>query len=317
MQGLRAYQRASRLIDAYERPVYSQCGAARLLRIGDALESGHAAVILIPSLINPPHILDMGREMSLARYLEARGHDPWLVDWGTPAPEEREMDLGNHITQRLLPLLDALDQPFILVGYCLGGTIALAAAQHKAPAAVVTIAAPWRFDRYTDEDRAVIAKLWADAQPLCERLGYVPMEILQSGFWALDTARTVRKYAAFADMEAGSEGAIAFMAVEDWANDGPPLTYAAARELFEDLYAANHTGDARWTVGGRAIDLAALTCPSLSIRSATDRIVPASASPLLRDNHETALGHVGMIVSRRAPAMIWLRLSQWLSDNGG
>ena len=38
LQGLRAYQRASRLIDAYERPVYSQCGAARLLRIGDCID---------------------------------------------------------------------------------------------------------------------------------------------------------------------------------------------------------------------------------------------------------------------------------------
>lgn len=273
--------------------------------------------MLIPSLINPPHILDMAGESSLLRYLAEQGHDPWLVDWGTPADDDRNLDLGGHIMERLLPLIAQIDRPVILVGYCLGGTMALAAAGPAGAQAVATIASPWHFSTYPQEDRALIGRLWADAQPLCQRLGYMPMEVLQSGFWALDPTRTVRKYAAFADMEPGSAAHLAFLAVEDWANDGPPLTYAAARELFEDLYGADLTGAGEWIVGGQPIDLAGLPCPSLSIRSVTDRIVPAAAAPGLVERYDSALGHVGMIVSRRAPQHIWLRLSQWLSENGG
>lgn len=275
------------------------------------------ATVLIPSLINPPHILDMAGESSLARYLAEQGHDPWLIDWGTPEAEDRDLDLGHHITQRLLPLIAQIGGPVILIGYCLGGTMALAAAAPAQAKAVATIASPWHFSAYPEGDRALIVRLWTEAKPLCTQLGYMPMEVLQSGFWALDPTRTVRKYAAFADMEPGSDAHQAFLAVEDWANDGPPLTYAAARELFEDLYGADSTGTGNWSIGGKAIDLATLPCPSFSIRSMTDRIVPATAAPGLAERHDSALGHVGMIVSRRAPQQIWLRLSQWLSENGG
>ena len=57
--------------------------------------------------------------------------------------------------------------------------------------------------------------------------------------------------------------------------------------------------------------------PSFSIQSSGDRIVPAAAAPRLRQCHELALGHVGMIVSRKAPEQIWSLVSEWLSNNGG
>lgn len=295
----------------------AQCGAARLLHLGTAQNTDRPAIILIPSLINPHHVLDLAEESSLARYLAAQGHDPWLLDWGAPCAEDSTLGLTDHIEHRLLPMLRSIGKPVILIGYCLGGTMALAAAQCLRAEALVTIAAPWHFDRYPAEDLKVIDTLWREARPLCERLGYVPMEVLQSGFWALDPVRTIRKYAAFADMEDGSDAQRAFLAVEDWANEGAPLTFAAARELFEDLYAANASGAGHWTVGGEIIQPDVLNCPSLSIRSATDKIVPASASPSLTEDRISSLGHVGMIVSSKAPEQIWQPLSQWLSAHGG
>ncbi|MEZ5712230.1 MAG: alpha/beta fold hydrolase [Sphingobium sp.] len=275
-------------------------------------------MVLVPSLVNPPYILDLAKNMSLAGYLQQQGHDVWLVDWGHPAPEDAGLGLGGHIEKRLLPLLDSIGAPPILVGYCLGGTLSLAAAQlRRDTAAVAAIAAPWDFDHYPVQSRETIVSLWQKAKPLCEKLGYVPMEVLQSGFWALDTARTIRKYAAFADMEEGSAAEQAFIAVEDWANMGAPLTYAAARDLFELLYEGNLTGKGQWTIGGQPISPAMLQCPALIVRSTTDKIVPADASPKLAEQHDSGLGHVGMIVSKKAPAEIWTLLSQWLSNQGG
>lgn len=288
-----------------------------MLHLGTATKGKQPAVILIPSLVNPHIILNLNERISFARFLAAQGHDPWLVDWGMPSPADAALDLAGHIEQRLLPMLRSIQRPLILVGYCLGGTLALAAARIADARAVVTIAAPWHFDRYPQKDIDQISALWRDARPLCQRLGYAPMEVLQSGFWALDPIRTIQKYAAFADMEDGSDEQHAFLAVEDWANEGAPLTFAAARELFEDLYGANRTGTGGWSVGGKPVDPAALPFPSLSLCSTTDKIVPAAASTVLADNRKSALGHVGMIVSRKAPQQIWLPLSQWLSAQGG
>ena len=125
----------------------------------------------------------------------AAGHDAYLVDWGAPEGADASLGLDRHVTERLLPLLAALPRPPILVGYCLGGSLALGAAALVPTAAIATIAAPWRFSHFPAADLELIASLWSGAKAMCQRIGYVPMEVLQSGFWAMDPARTIRKFA--------------------------------------------------------------------------------------------------------------------------
>jgi polyhydroxyalkanoate synthase len=115
-------------------------------------------------------------------------------------------------------------------------------------------------------------------------------------------------------LASGSEKARAFVTLEDWANDGPPLPGAAARELFEDFSAHDLPGTGAWRVGGRTIDPAALPCPALHIRSTTDRIVPAASAPPGGHRVELALGHVGMIVGGRAREALWEPLDAWVSN---
>ena len=313
--GLRKYQTASRPPPPPEPEVFASQGSAKLLRYGS--KNGCAPVVFVPSLINPPQVLDLSEGRSMLRHMAAAGHDAYLVDWGHPTAEDAMLGLDAHVAKRLLPMIAALPRPPILVGYCLGGSLALGAAAVREVAAVATIAAPWEFDGFPQADRDLIASLWRGAKPTSERLGYVPMEVLQSGFWAMDPGRTIRKYAAFASMEPGSEAERAFLAVEDWANGGPPLTFAAGRDLFENFYAANASGLSQWHIDGSLANPAKLACPTLSIRSATDRIVPASAAPDLAEGFTLNLGHVGMIVGGSARDLLWNPLSRWLSTHGG
>ncbi|EAT09124.1 Poly-beta-hydroxybutyrate polymerase [Sphingomonas sp. SKA58] len=315
LAGLRKYQNADRPpVRNAGRPV-AHAGSARLLQYG--AQSDRFPVVFIPSLINPPHVLDLSERRSLLRHMVAAGHDAYLVDWGAPDGADASLGLDGHVTERLLPLLAALPRPPILVGYCLGGSLALGAAALVPTAAVATIAAPWRFSHFPAADLELIASLWSGAKAMCQRIGYVPMEVLQSGFWAMDPARTIRKFADFADAESASDAEQAFLAVEDWANEGPPLTYAAGRDLFESFYAGDAPGRGQWRIGHMTVDPQALTCPTLSIRSTTDRIVPAAASPHLREARSLSLGHVGMVVGSRAPELLWQPLSHWLSSHGG
>lgn len=314
-QGLRKYQSASRPAPPPAPKVFAEAGVAKLLHYGS--DNGRAPVVFVPSLINPPQVLDLSEGRSMLRHMAAAGHDAYLVDWGHPVAQDAALGLDGHVSDRLLPMIAALPRPPILVGYCLGGSLALGAAALREVQAVATIAAPWRFDGFPDADRELIASLWRGAKATSERLGYVPMEVLQSGFWAMDPSRTIRKYAAFLSAEPGSDAERAFLAVEDWANGGPPLTFAAGRDLFEQFYAANASGLLQWRIGDRVVDPASLSCPTLSIRSATDRIVPASAAPDLAEGFTLNLGHVGMIVGGSAVPLLWEPLSRWLSSHGG
>lgn len=313
--GLRRYQQALRPPAPPAMPCVATAGPARLLRYG-AQQDKHP-VVFVPSLINPPQVLDLSESRSMLRHISAAGHDAYLIDWGAPGPEDAMLGLDGHVTDRLLPLLAALTRPPILVGYCLGGTLALGAAALRPFPAVATVATPWRFDGFPQADRDLVTGLWDKAKATCERLGYVPMEVLQSGFWAMDPARTIRKYAAFADADPGSDAERAFLAVEDWANGGAPLTHAAGRDLFESFYGANASGSGAWRIDGQPVDPTALTCPTLSIVSTSDRIVPAAAGPALADQRSLSLGHVGMVVGGRAQSSLWEPLSRWLSSHGG
>jgi polyhydroxyalkanoate synthase len=260
-------------------------------------------------------VLDLAPGNSLMAYLAGHGLDVHLVDWGSPTAGDSGLDLAGHVTERLVPMLAELGAPALLVGYCLGGTIAAAAASVAPSAGLVTIAAPWHFSGIDEESRATVAALWKGAEPACRRLGYVPMEVLQAGFWRLDPARTIRKYAGFADFDPASPTALAFMAVEDWANAGAPLTYAAGKSLFEQLYAVDMTGNGKWRIGGTTAVSRPAGLPTLAIASAADLIVPAAASPEADERWTLELGHVGMIVSRKAPQALWQPLAAWLASH--
>ena len=312
MAGLAAYQAAPRPPAPPPRPVLASAGRATL-RDHRGVTAGGPPILFVPSLINPPRVLDLSPGNSLTGWLAARGHAVFLVDWGDPDPADRHLDIAAHVTDRLLPLIAALPAPPVLVGYCLGGTMALAASLLAPVAGLALIAAPWRFSGFTDAARADVADLWTAAEPACDRLGLVPMEVLQTGFWRLDPRRTLDKYARFAALPPDSEAAAAFVALEDWSNQGAPLTYAAGRELFDDLYDADLPGTGRWRVGGRTIDPAALACPGIEFASAGDRIVPAASGAMLRDGRILGAGHVGMVVGSRAREQLWQPLADWLS----
>jgi len=305
LAGLRRYQEADRAPPAPPRPAVAELLGATLRDYGGT----GPPVLFVPSLINPPSILDLP-ERSLLEWLAAQGQvRPLLLDWGWDVEARSALSVAGHVGQVLLPLIAELGEKPALVGYCLGGTMALAAAAASGAPAVAAIAAPWRFAGFPDESRAMIARLWQGSAETSRTLGCLPMEVLQSAFWSLDPARTVAKFEAFADMEEGSAEARAFVTLEDWANDGPPLPHSAAVELFEDFFGADVTGRGSW----RLADPAALHCPFLDIVSTSDRIVPAASATGAGDRLELAQGHVGMVVGGRARKALWEPLADWLS----
>jgi len=311
LAGLRAYQQAPRLPRPPALPVVATVGRAVVRDYGG---SG-PPVLFVPSLINPPHVLDLAADNSLLRWLAAQGVRPLLIDWGNPTGTDREMSVAGHVEALLLPLIEALGEPVTLAGYCLGGTMALAAAALGRARALVLIAAPWRFAGFPGDGRQALAGSWDRAAPTAEALGVLPMEVLQANFWQLEPARTITKFERFARLDPTSPEARAFVILEDWANDGPPLTLAAARELLVDFFGADLSGRGAWRVGGRAIDPGELPCPALDIVSTTDRIVPAASAAGVGERLTLDLGHVGMVVGSRARTSLWEPLARWLSTS--
>jgi polyhydroxyalkanoate synthase len=312
LAGLRAYQAAKRPAPPPPMPIVARAGRATLRDHGGE----GRPVLFVPSLINAPDVLDLLPDISLMRWLATQGVRPLLLDWGTPSPDERDLGIADHVETMLLPLLEEIGPDAALAGYCLGGTMALAAAAIRAPASLTLIAAPWHFAGFPDAARQGLGDLWEQARPMADAMGHMPVEVLQTAFWRLDPRRTVEKFVAFGSGTRSPEATRLFVALEDWANGGAPLTPAAGRELAEDFFYDDLPGAGRWQVAGKRIDPATLKCPLLDIVSTTDRIVPA-ASAVSTTGVGTAMtlmqGHVGMIVGGRARQSLWSPLAQWLA----
>jgi polyhydroxyalkanoate synthase len=300
LEGVRRYQTHPYGRALPEPPVLARAGPARLLDYG----GDGPATVFVPSLVNPPTVLDLAEGRSLLRWLSGQGVRPLLIDWGA-VPHGG--DLAAHVDEVVAPLVAAVGEPVALAGYCLGGTLALRAAARLPVTALALIATPWDFAGYPEERRAAIASAWAGLRPMAEALGAVPMDLLQPLFWAMDPAGTIAKYTNLTHM---SDGDVAtFAALEDWANDGPPLGLSAATYCFERLFGANDSGEGRF-----GVDPAALAVPVLNIVSTRDRIVPAAAAPAFGTRLGLDLGHVGMIVGGRARAELWEPLARFLSQ---
>jgi polyhydroxyalkanoate synthase len=291
LAGLAAYERADRTHVQPKRPIVFRMGRSVLRDCGGE----GPPVVLIPSLINPPHILDLDPDVSLADAIAAMGRSVLLLDWG-PARDRASLSVSDHVEQLLVPLLGQIDGPAALIGYCLGGTMAIAAANLIAAERLVTLATPWDFSRYPPDGLAAIADLWGHSKVAAHNLDALPMEVLQSAFWSLDPQRTVAKFAKFAVLDPEGPDARRFVALEDWANEGEPLPVPAARELIEDFFGANLPGSSTWRVSGRPVN-DGLSIPILHCSASNDRITPAEAAPNgVGQTVRLNAGHVGMIV---------------------
>lgn len=267
------------------------------MRIGPAALRDHGGsgrpALLVPSLINPPRILDLDEQVSLTAAIARMGRRVLLLDWGK-AEGRAGLSVAAHVEDLLIPLLRSIGEPVALIGYCLGGTMAIAAANLVPCERVVTLAAPWNFSRYPESSCSALQDMWRHSEAASREFGALPMEVLQASFWSIDPERTVRKFAEYASLDPASPEARRFVELEEWANEGEPLPYPAAKELIEDLFGRDLSGSGEWIVGAQAVS-DKLASPTLHFTAERDLIAP----PATVANGEVvaiSTGHVGMIV---------------------
>jgi polyhydroxyalkanoate synthase len=328
--GVLAYQRHDIHRTLVDPPAVWREGNTRLLDYGatnrGSRKRGARAVLVVPSLINRWEVLDLTEEKSLLRAMAAAGLRPYLVDWGTPGDEERGFDTTAYVArlERAVGFVAkrARRAPAVL-GYCMGGTltVALAARKPRRVAGLALLAAPWDFHA----DRTGHAFLLSTGPllaQLADRVGELPVDILQTLFWSLDPWLAVKKFGRFLGMDQQGEHAKEFVLLEDWLNGGAPLAGPTARECLVDWYGDNTPGSNKWVVGGRRIVPAKIKVPSLVMIPSGDRIVPPLSAAALADPKkglkkarriDVPLGHIGMVVSGRAPELCWRPLIEWIS----
>ena len=135
LDGVLSYRRHPTARPASDRPVLWREGTTLLRDYRRGSDASAPRVLVVPSLVNRYYILDLEPESSFLADLARRGYAPFVVDWDAPGPEEQGFDLTRYIAGRLEGALDAVRRepggPIVVVGYCMGGNLALALALRR------------------------------------------------------------------------------------------------------------------------------------------------------------------------------------------
>ena len=327
LAGIDAYRRHPYRRSLRDPPTIWRAGASRLLDYGARRRDRDNLIptLFVPSLVNRAYILDLSRRRSLLRDLAGRGLRPLLIDWGTPGAAEHDLTLDDYIAGRLAAALDAViarfGRPPVVVGYCMGGLLALALAALRPDAvrALALLATPWDFHADGAADRAFLAAARAPVEALLAAAGALPVDLIQAMFTWSAPLMVADKFRAFAGLDPDGRRAEDFVALEDWLNDGVALPAAVARACLFDWYLDNAPGRDCWRVAGTLVRPAAITTPALVVVPRRDRIVPpasaaALAAALANATRLTpAAGHIGMVAGAKARAQVWRPLGAWIA----
>jgi poly(3-hydroxyalkanoate) synthetase len=322
LAGIAAYRRHPWQRSMEDPPAIWSEGSSRLLDYGPA---DGMPVLVVPSLVNRSYVLDLLPDHSMLRYLAARGLRPLLLDWGFPGAVERGFSMSDYIAGRLDRALAVASAragggAVALAGYCMGGLMAVAAAQAR-PALVsrlVLLAAPWDFWAAGAQQARDLAALLPALEPGFAFGGTLPVDGLQALFSLLDPGSVAAKYRDFGQQDQASPRARMFVALEDWLNDGIPLVAQVARETLGGWYGANTPALGAWRVLGLPVLPSVLRVPCFVAAPGRDRIVPPESARALAAGIEGSVlyvpdaGHIGMVAGSTARRMLWDPLVEWL-----
>lgn len=284
-------------------------------------------VLVIPSLINKSYILDLKEDFSFLRFLGQKGLTPYMLDWGDVTEEEKTYTFDDYFKNRLIPAMEKVSsehggKPVHVMGYCMGGTMALGLAWLKQDLtrSLTLIAAPWDFHAENQENALAAGQAYELMRPVVDTAGYIMPDMLQVFFTAVDPLFALQKFVKFADMDDDLPAAENFVAVEDWLNDGVPLVAGVAHTAFVDWYRDNETVINNWKILGQRIMPGQLEMPIHLVTASRDELVPpASALSFWRDIHPHSTehifdtGHIGLMGGGKAKTQVWPAIADWLS----
>ena len=284
-------------------------------------------LLLVMATTNRGFILDLAPGQSFVEFLARAGYDVYMLEWNPPRADESHLRLETYVLDFIPDCIakvaaDSGEPDVTLVGYCMGGVLScLYAALHAGGPVknLVTFTTPVNFAGM-GLFAAWADRRWFDVDRLVDALGNVPPEILYQSFNMLRPASQLAGNIRLLDNLWNDEFVRSYRMLDKWSADMLPLAGEYFRDTIKLLMWDNALIDGRLVLGGRRVDLAAITVPVLHVVALHDHIVPTEASkPLIElvasaDKQEVVLkgGHVSLVAGANAQKRLWPRLDQWL-----
>jgi polyhydroxyalkanoate synthase len=316
------------LIDEGElREVYHYRPAATAREKGDP-------VLLVTPLAAPALCFDLRRGCSVVEHFVEAGRPTYLVEYGQVAFRNRSLGMEHWIDDVIPTAIEEVSRhaggrPVHVVGWSLGGIFSMLSAADRpdlpiasvtvvgspVDVALVPLVAPLRPLLNITEGRVLT--------PVYQLMGGAPKPLVKWAFQLSSFQKLVTKPLAVATHLDDADFLAQIEAVDRFTANMIAYPGRSFGQLYHRFVRSNALSTGRFELGGRTIDLAAITAPVLVFAGATDGIAPVNAVkavvPLLTGAKEVRFeivpgGHLGMLTGRAARGSTWRVLDDWVGE---
>lgn len=284
-------------------------------------------VLIVMSLVTKPAIFDLRPGMSFVELLLADGFDVYLLDWGVPTVADADNSLETYVDDYLPKAADAVlrqsgAEELGMLGYCLGGTLSLltAAGHPDLPVSnLLLVSTPIDFSQMGPIS-TMLRRGGVKIDNVVDETGNVPPSWIASSIKLVKPTGDVTTFVNLWESLPHSGRLTAHRALMSWARDHIPFPGAAARQLVELCVHRNLLTTGTLPLGGRTVELSAITCPVLNLHGDHDNLVPPAANAPLREvlsgaevtDVHVPTGHVGLFFGRQATKIATPTMLDWL-----
>jgi polyhydroxyalkanoate synthase len=288
-------------------------------------------VLLVPPLAAPAICFDLRRGCSVAEHLLQGGREVYLLDYGQIEYADRNLGL-EHWVEEVIPEAirrvseDSGGRPVQLVGWCLGGIMALLAHcwDAKLPIdRIALVASPFDFTRVpliaplrpidaVTRGRVVTA--------LYSALGGAPAPLVKRGYQIAGFDKYLMKPWTVLTNLHNRELLAQIEAVDAFMNSMHAYPGRTFGQLYHRFFRTNDLADGCLALRDGTIELSRSTVPLLAVAGLGDGIAPIAACHHLADlaadvRLETAPGgHLGVLTGRAAVRTTWPLVDAFLDE---
>ena len=288
-------------------------------------------LLLVFALMNKSSILDLRPGNSFVEFLLQKGYDVYLLDWGTPGPEDAQIGLGDYALEYLPRAIRKLksfsgSEKFNQLGWCLGAMLStLYAALRPAEGlkSLILLTAPLDF---TEHDKISLARMteerYFDVDRVLQAYGNMPAGLIDYGAKMLKPVENfVGGYTRLIDNLDNDKVVDSWHAMNTWVSDAIPLAGATYRQFIVDFYRGNKLVKGTLSVRGERVDLSQIRASFLNVIGEDDHITPPCQSErileLVGSTDKELLrlpgGHIGLMAGSAAYKVAWPKIDAWLS----
>ena len=288
-------------------------------------------LLLVFAIMNRPHVLDLRPGHSFVEYMLKKGYDVYLLDWGIPGPEDRNLKFDDYALEYLPRVVRKVkatsgSDEFSMLGWCLGALISTLYASLRPDEGLknlMLLTAPLDFSdkkaggfiRWTSEKAF-------NADRIVDTFGNIPGEMIDYGAKALKPVENyVSNYVNLWDNISNPKVVEAWHAMNTWVREIIPMAGGAYRQLINEFYKENRLMEGTLVVRGERVSLANLRASLLNVIAESDHITPPCQSEKAMEKigstdkeiFRVRGGHIGIMAGSGAEKNTWPHIDAWLS----